>query len=135
MGDRSLIYSPAPIWRRAHRLPMLATLTERRAGLQVVDDVTCAGGTDAERVWGAAEHILRDALEGAWLGSRDGSGRTVALRYSGPVLGDERAEWIDLTADLTALLAVCELLGYLTGYDYDWPWAPSLVGECVAEAA
>lgn len=133
--DRSLLYDTRPAWRRDHRIPMLATLSERSAGhgqyACMWDDVTAAGGTDPERVWAAAEGILRDALEGAWLGSSHGAGRLVALRYSGPVLGEEHGEWIELVVDLRALTLLCELLGLLTGYDYNWPWAPTLIGEYV----
>lgn len=119
----------------ARPLPIVATLTTRLDGGLYADDVTAAGGTDAVRVWSAAAHILRDAFEGGWLGSPYGTGRAVALRYVGPVEGED-AEWIDLTADLEALVLVSALFGYLSGQDGDWPWADSLIGPThVREAA
>lgn len=135
--DHSLILTARPSWREAGRLPMLATLSERADGLGSVDeyDVTAAGGTRCERVWASAEHILRDALEGGWLGSSVASGRVVALRYCGPAEGDDRREWVDATHDLNALVLVGALLGFLSGEDGDWPWASDLVGPALAEVS
>lgn len=140
---RSLLYSTAPTrpvrpwWRAAHRLPTLATLSASRleAGRRlrwdtdieedgVGLDVTAHGSTNAERVWLAAEHILGDAWQGGAYPRE-----LIAIRYAGPMLGDEREPWVELTADLTALGLVCALLGYLTGEDYSWAWAPELLPE------
>lgn len=127
--DRSLIHTARPAWRCAGRLPMLATLTERVDALGELDDhdVTAAGGTDSERVWGCAANVLRDALEGGWLGSPYSTGRVVALRYVGPLEGDERAEWIDLAVDLRWLVALGGLFALLSGEGGDWPWAHALI--------
>jgi len=128
--DRSLLHDTRPAWRVAGRLAMVATLTERTDGLGSVDtyDVTAAGHSDCERVWLRTERILQDALEGAWLGSPYGEGRVVALRYVGPRMGDERAEWVDLTVDLRWLVALGQLFALTTGEDGDWPGAPALIG-------
>jgi hypothetical protein len=127
--DRSLLYpAPVPAWRREGRIACVAVLTERGHVRDICEtDADAYGSTNAERVWSRAENVLRDALEGAWLGSVRGVGRAVGLRYVGPVEGDDRADWIDLSADLGALASIYELLGFLTGEDY-WPSAPQLVG-------
>ena len=126
--DRSLLHDSRPAWRAAGRLPMVCTLTERGYRDDLEHEVSAAGSTSCERVWASAEHILRDALEGGWLGSSVASGRVVALRYCGPAEGDDRREWVDATHDLNALVLVGALLGFLSGAEGDWPWAPALIG-------
>lgn len=139
MGDHSLIHTQRPWWRESLRLPSVSTLSARRllrasslrweTPLEAVErgdalDVTAAGSSDSERVWRWTETVLGDAMQGGHQPRE-----LIALRYCGPVLGDERAEWIDLTADLESLRLVGALLGYLTGEDYSWAWAPSLLPE------